>query len=170
MQKHYANLISWSSLFINFLIVTLTIFYNLNPLFFIIAILIASIFDLFDGKVARKYNKKESEKTFGQMTDSFCDILNFGFIPSIIFLYIFIGDVSFIILFLTSFLFVWGGAFRLARFHAVKQIKGFIGVPITIIGPLMMANVVILSNIYLVLLLTWFMTYLMVANIKVKKF
>lgn len=51
----------------------------------VIALLIAGLCDMFDGKVARtKKNRTEAEKKFGIQIDSLCDLICFGLLPGAI--------------------------------------------------------------------------------------
>lgn len=94
------------------------------------AILLAAVFDMLDGRVAR-LTKGTSE--FGVQYDSLCDLVSFGCAPAII-MYEFglqnYGRVGWIV----CFLFMACGALRLARFNVQSSIgkaKGdFTGLPI----------------------------------------
>ncbi len=51
----------------------------------VIALLLAGLCDMFDGKVARtKKDRTEAEKKFGIQIDSLCDLICFGFLPGAI--------------------------------------------------------------------------------------
>lgn len=50
------------------------------------AFIISGICDLFDGVVARKMNRTESQKAFGVEIDSLCDMISFAALPAIILL------------------------------------------------------------------------------------
>ncbi|MBE6845023.1 MAG: CDP-diacylglycerol--serine O-phosphatidyltransferase [Ruminococcus sp.] len=51
----------------------------------VIALLVAGLCDMFDGKIARtKKNRTEAEKKFGIQIDSLCDLICFGFLPGAI--------------------------------------------------------------------------------------
>jgi CDP-diacylglycerol---serine O-phosphatidyltransferase len=94
------------------------------------AILLAAVFDMLDGRVAR-LTKGTSE--FGVQYDSLCDLVSFGCAPAII-MYQYglmkYGRVGWIL----CFLFMACGALRLARFNVQSSIgkaKGdFTGLPI----------------------------------------
>ena len=93
------------------------------------SILLASVFDLLDGRVARLTN---TTSKFGVEYDSLCDLVSFGVAPSImIYLYTLkpfgrIGIVSAVI-------FALCGALRLARFNVMAEVlpkSYFQGLPI----------------------------------------
>lgn len=94
-------------------------------------IMIATIFDILDGRVAR-LTKGTSE--FGVQYDSLCDLISFGLAPALLAYQIGIyqlGKVGWIL----CFLFLACGALRLARFNIHSYVKNFstqdfIGLPI----------------------------------------
>lgn len=94
------------------------------------AILLAAVFDMLDGRIARMTN---STSEFGVQYDSLCDLVSFGLAPAFL-TYQFgldtLGRIGWII----CFLFLACGALRLARFNVQSAIgKGngdFTGVPI----------------------------------------
>lgn len=94
------------------------------------AILLAAVFDMLDGRVAR-LTKGTSE--FGVQYDSLCDLVSFGCAPAII-MYQFglmqYGRIGWIV----CFLFMACGALRLARFNVQSSIGkangDFTGLPI----------------------------------------
>ncbi|MEZ4742432.1 MAG: CDP-diacylglycerol--serine O-phosphatidyltransferase [Bdellovibrionota bacterium] len=95
-----------------------------------IAILLASVFDILDGRVARLTN---GTSEFGVQYDSLCDLLSFGLAPAFL-MYQFglnsMGRVGWIL----CFVFLACGALRLARFNvqsAIGKAHGdFTGLPI----------------------------------------
>ncbi len=50
----------------------------------VIALLVAGLCDMFDGKIARTRQRTEAEKKFGIQIDSLCDLICFGFLPGAI--------------------------------------------------------------------------------------
>jgi CDP-diacylglycerol--serine O-phosphatidyltransferase len=50
----------------------------------VVALMIAGLCDMFDGKVARTRKRNEHEKRFGIQIDSLCDLICFGFLPGAI--------------------------------------------------------------------------------------
>ena len=95
-----------------------------------VAILIASIFDMVDGRVARLTG---GTSEFGVQYDSLCDLISFGFAPAML-MYLTglntLGRVGWII----AFLYMACGALRLARFNVQSSIGkasgDFTGLPI----------------------------------------
>ena len=110
------------------------------------AILLASIFDVLDGRVAR-LTKGTSE--FGVQYDSLCDLVSFGCAPAII-MYQYglmnFGRVGWIV----CFLFMACGALRLARFNvqsSIGQAKGdFTGLPIPMAAIVVATFVLFMSD------------------------
>lgn len=94
------------------------------------AILLAAIFDVFDGRVAR-LTKGTSE--FGVQYDSLCDLVSFGLAPAFL-MYQYglsgLGRIGWIV----CFIFLACGALRLARFNVQSSIGSasgdFTGLPI----------------------------------------
>ena len=103
----------------------------------LIFILIACVFDLLDGRVARMGGK---ESPFGQEFDSLADLISFGAAPAFLMHRFVLKDVTFPApeagWFIASVYMVCG-AFRLARFNALAIVgdekatsKDFVGFPI----------------------------------------
>src|SRR6266446_436991 len=104
-----------------------------NAIFYI---LLALIFDLFDGRVARMGGR---ESPFGREFDSLADLISFGVAPAFLVHHIILKDVlkSFPKLsWMIAAVYVICGAFRLARFNCLATIAGtgggkeFLGFPI----------------------------------------
>lgn len=94
-------------------------------------ICIGTIFDLFDGKVARWTG---TQSLFGEQFDSLSDAITFGMAPSLIYYFHFLRPFD-RAGFALSFLFLLCGALRLARFNAnIKKISSsyFQGLPIPV--------------------------------------
>ncbi|PGS50609.1 CDP-diacylglycerol--serine O-phosphatidyltransferase [Bacillus sp. AFS041924] len=146
----------------NLLCGVLSITFNMSGLVIIasIFIFIAAIFDLLDGRVARKL-KVNSE--FGVELDSLADIVSFGVAPALLFLSISAPSI------LTSFAFILFptmGALRLAKFSAKPTIGYFKGLPIPAAGlPLAGMGMFLYSNAWITLILA----FLMVSPIRFKK-
>ncbi len=171
MKKNLGNIISWSSV----LIVIFSI-YTYDPLIITIAIFIAAIMDMFDGKYARMYGENTSEAhIFGEITDSLCDLFNFGITPSLILLHV-NNQVSYNFIFLiASAFFIWAGIYRLARFSATKSrhsnqaVDYYIGLPITIAGPVLAFFINIITNQYIIIGITFLLGWTMITKLQVKK-
>lgn len=93
-----------------------------------ISIFIAMIFDALDGRVARMTN---TQSTFGEQYDSMADMVSFGVAPALLMFLWALNDLG-NIGWLAVFVYVAGGALRLARFNsqiAVQDKKYFQGLP-----------------------------------------
>lgn len=93
------------------------------------AIFIAMVFDGLDGRVARMTN---TESAFGAEYDSMADIVSFGMAPALVMYSWALGDLG-KLGWLAAFIFVAGGALRLARFNtnlAVADKRYFQGLAI----------------------------------------
>ncbi|MFB7142708.1 CDP-diacylglycerol--serine O-phosphatidyltransferase [Gottfriedia sp. NPDC056225] len=146
----------------NLLCGVLSITFNMSGLIVIssIFIFIAAIFDLLDGRVARKL-KVNSE--FGVELDSLADIVSFGVAPALLFHSI---SAPSILTSLAFILFPTMGALRLAKFSAKPTIGYFKGLPIPAAGlPLAGMGMFLYSNAWITLILA----FLMVSPIRFKK-
>jgi CDP-diacylglycerol--serine O-phosphatidyltransferase len=137
------NLLTAANLFCGFLAITRIVEADLlDPNYprvireALLYILLACIFDLFDGRVARMGG---FESPFGREFDSLADIVSFGVAPAFLVHRIVLKDVFVkhpeVGWFIAS-LFVICGAFRLARFNCLAAMSGsgggkyFLGIPI----------------------------------------
>jgi CDP-diacylglycerol---serine O-phosphatidyltransferase len=93
-------------------------------------ICIAAIFDFFDGRIARKLN---ITSRFGKYFDSNSDLISFGVAPGLLIYLSVLNQFKWAGV-MVSFLFILGGAFRLARYNATEFSGHFEGLPITIAG------------------------------------
>lgn len=133
-----------------------------------ISILLAMVLDGMDGRLARRL-KVSSD--FGKELDSLSDLVSFGVAPALlvyasILYYYGLWGLSVCILFALC------GAVRLARFNVLNIKNYFIGVPITMAGPLL-TIFVLLSNrlpVGFYLIVTISLSYLMVSNFKIPKY
>ena len=94
-----------------------------------VAIILGGIFDSVDGKIARWTN---TTSKFGVEYDSLSDLVSFGMAPAIL-SYLWALKPFGRIGWLTAFLFMVAGAFRLARFNVLTDVvdkKFFLGLPI----------------------------------------
>lgn len=96
-------------------------------------IVLAALFDRFDGKVARKLN---TASDFGKELDSLCDLVSFGIAPALLIYQTVLYQIPVGGIFITV-LFILCGAIRLARFNVKECEHGFEGVPITAAGVLL---------------------------------
>lgn len=139
-----------------------------------IAILVATVFDSLDGRVARL---TKTTSKFGVEYDSLADLVSFGVAPGLLIYswaltnYGRIGWVA-------AFLFVACGALRLARFNVqVGTVEGryFVGLPIPAAAGLIATTVLLDDHILrlgaemkplLIVVMTYVLAFLMVSNIR----
>ncbi len=170
MRKHYGNLVSWSSVFIVLIAINTKV-----PFYIAIAICIAAIMDMFDGKLARKYGDNTREaRLFGELTDSLCDVINFGVIPGFILPVVIFNEQLSILHIIASLFFVWAGIYRLARFSAqkdesVKCVDYYTGIPITIAGPLLGLMSLFIHGQLIAIIITFILGWSMVSKVQIKK-
>lgn len=171
------NLFTTANMFSGFYAIIAT--YNEDYFQAAIAILIATIFDSLDGKVARL---TKATSRFGVEYDSLADLVSFGLAPGLLAhslaLYAY-GRVGWI----AAFLFVVCGALRLARFNVqvgTVESKYFVGLPIPAAASLV-ATTILLDQHFLgmdkeiirplvILIMTYTLAFLMVSNIKYRSF
>ncbi len=142
------NLLTAGNLFCGFVALTKIVEANLTPMadgtinwmpikLALGFILLACIFDLFDGRVARMGGR---ESPFGREFDSLADLISFGAAPAFLVHRIVLGDVfgehyKEVGWFIAS-IYLICGAFRLARFNCLSAMnapgagKDFLGFPI----------------------------------------
>ncbi len=138
-----------------------------------VAILLASVFDMLDGKVARLSG---ATSKFGVQYDSLSDLVSFGIAPAIL-------SFSWALRpygkfgWLAAFIFVACGALRLARFNVQSssgEMKYFKGLPIpaaasmlalTILLYLRLIDTGLIKDI-VILVMIWILSFLMVSNIR----
>jgi len=143
-----------------------------------VAILVALIFDMLDGKSARWTN---STSQFGVEYDSLADLVAFGVAPALLMygwalsVYDMLGPA-------VMFAFVACGALRLARFNvmtAMSESKYFTGLPIPAAASVVATLVIFDHGVVqlrlaekpiLVLVLTLALAFLMVSTIKYRSF
>lgn len=125
MKRHIPNIITAANLFSGCLAVVFAFEQKLDlALYFV---LLAAIFDFFDGFVARLLN---AYTEVGKQLDSLADVISFGFAPSVM-LYIAAKPIwSFWWLSFFPFLIVVFSAVRLAKFNVdTRQNVDFLGLP-----------------------------------------
>lgn len=143
-----------------------------------VAIMIALIFDMLDGKSARWTN---STSQFGVEYDSLADLVAFGVAPGLL-IYGWALSVYDMLGPSVMFAFVACGALRLARFNvmtAASESKYFMGLPIpaaaSVVATLVIfdrevAQLGLSSKPVAVLVLTMALSFLMVSTIKYRSF
>ncbi|MFH1582068.1 MAG: CDP-diacylglycerol--serine O-phosphatidyltransferase [Pseudomonadota bacterium] len=142
-----------------------------------IAILIAVVFDMLDGKIAR-ITKTTSK--FGVEYDSLADLISFGLAPGLM-IYLWalkpLGRIGW----LAAFLFMTCGALRLARFNTqTGSTSGeyFIGLPIPAAAGMAATTVLFChrfgiagnANSVVILIMLYMLAFLMVSTIKYNSF
>ena len=141
------------------------------------AIIVANLFDILDGKVARMMH---ATSRFGMEFDSLADLVSFGVAPGLL---IFLWSLSSFgrLGWLAAFLFVACGALRLARYNIQVETtdKGtFNGLPIPAASSMLATTVLICEHIgatgiesnVVLLLLCYGLAFLMVSNVKYPAF
>ena len=136
-------------------------------------IIIAGVFDVLDGKIARATN---TSSKFGVEYDSLADLVSFGIAPGLL-MYLWalkpLGRIGW----LAAFLFMACGALRLARFNTqVGRVSSdyFVGLPIPAAAAMNAAMVLlweragfgIEANQLFILIMLYVLAFLMVSNIK----
>jgi CDP-diacylglycerol--serine O-phosphatidyltransferase len=142
-----------------------------------LAIVIAVVFDMLDGKIARATH---TTSKFGIEYDSLADLISFGLAPGIM-MYVWalkpLGRIGW----LAAFLFLVCGALRLARFNTqAGTVSGhhFMGLPIPAAAGMSATTVLLCHkfgwmeavNPLLILVLMNFLAFLMVSTIKYSSF
>ena len=133
-------------------------------------ILLAGIFDRYDGKIARFLNV---ENDLGKELDSLCDLVSFGVAPSILIFNIYnfagLGPIGYLMV----LVFPVAGAYRLAKYNITDFDGVFSGIPITITGTFLALYAFFMfnkaSNLGPTMILMLLLSYLMVSKVKFKK-
>lgn len=169
------NLFTTGSLFAGFygIVATMNGNYHIAAWF----ILISSVFDGLDGKVARLTG---TTSKFGVEYDSLADVVAFGVAPGIL-MYAWALKPFGKLGWLAAFLFVVCGALRLARFNvqvATVESKRFVGLPIPAAASMVAACVLLFYHLGYagtirkasVLVLIYVLAFLMVSNFRYYSF
>jgi len=187
------NLLTAGNLFCGFLAITRIVEADLQPPYFHIKealfyILLACIFDLFDGRVARMGGR---ESPFGREFDSLADVVSFGVAPAFLVHRVVLRDVfenmPEIGWFIAS-LYLICGALRLARFNCLAALPGnsgggneFMGFPIPAAAGLVASLTLLLmwwdeQNFakanwrFLLPVILMFLSFMMVSEVKYPSF
>ncbi|MBW9173511.1 CDP-diacylglycerol--serine O-phosphatidyltransferase [Clostridium estertheticum] len=135
-----------------------------------IFILLAGIFDRYDGKIARFLNV---DGELGKELDSLCDLVSFGVAPSILIFSIYnfagLGPIGYLMV----LVFPVAGACRLAKYNITDFDGVFSGIPITVTGTFLALYAFFMfnraSNLGPTMFLMVLLSYLMVSKFKFKK-
>ncbi|RKD31553.1 CDP-diacylglycerol--serine O-phosphatidyltransferase [Thermohalobacter berrensis] len=135
-----------------------------------VLILMAALFDRFDGKLARKFN---ATTNIGKELDSLCDLISFGVAPSILIWNIQLVNFGIIGIIITI-VFAISGAYRLARYNVTEFDGIYMGIPITLCGGVLAVmsiyTVKYNLNLYFTSILMLLLSYGMISTkIKLKK-
>lgn len=169
------NLFTTGSLFAGFygIVATTNGKYHVAALW----ILVSSIFDGLDGKVARLTG---TSSKFGVEYDSLADLVAFGVAPGLL-MYCWALKPFGRLGWLTAFLFVVCGALRLARFNVqvnTVESKRFVGLPIPAAASMVSATVLLFYHYgwpgsykkLAILVLIYLLAFLMVSNFRYYSF
>ena len=140
-------------------------------------VLVSSIFDGLDGKVARLTG---TSSKFGVEYDSLADLVAFGVTPGLL-MYSWALKPFGRLGWLAAFLFVVCGALRLARFNVqvnTVESKRFVGLPIPAAASMVSATVLLFYHFgwpssykkLAILILIYFLAFLMVSNVRYYSF
>ncbi len=138
-----------------------------------IAILVATVFDILDGKVARLSG---SASKFGVQYDSLADLISFGIAPALL-AYSWALRPYGRFGWLAAFLFVVCGALRLARFNvmsAAGDTKYFKGLPIPVAASVIALTILLYLRLIetgwikdvVILVMIYILAFLMVSSIR----
>lgn len=140
------------------------------------AIVVASVFDLMDGRLARL---TRSTSKFGAEYDSLCDLISFGMAPAVL-LYMWALQPFERIGWLACFLFLACGALRLARFNVqagVIEKAYFQGLPIPMAAGIVASSVLAFEDLGLealgnpwLLAMTFLLGFVMVSTFRYRSF
>ncbi len=138
-----------------------------------VAILLACVFDILDGKVARLSG---ATSKFGVQYDSLADLVSFGIAPAMLAFSWALrpyGKFGW----LAAFVFVACGALRLARFNVQSssgEVKYFKGLPIPAAASMVALTILLYLRLIetgwvkdiIILIMIWVLSFLMVSNIR----
>lgn len=140
------------------------------------AVVVAAVFDLLDGRVARMTH---STSHFGSEYDSLSDLVSFGVAPGVM-LYLWALEPFGRLGWLVSFFFVACGALRLARFNVQKSVMNkayFQGLPIPMAAGIVSSTVLAFEELgweasksYTILGITLLLGFVMVSNFPYRSF
>ena len=155
--------------FLNLLSGLTSIYFSIRSLFHLssIMIIIAIIMDYLDGKTAKFLHEKTK---FGKEIDSMADLISFSVAPGIFgYFYFSLTSANSLFLLIAISFSILCGLIRLARYNVTNYSKGFIGMPITMNG-------VIILLAYFISLESAILPYiyilsgiLMISPIKIKR-
>lgn len=144
-----------------------------NPRIAMLLFLVSGLCDLFDGRVARMFERTDVEKAFGIQLDSFADTVSFVVFPAVFLLTLTTAPWAVVL----AVLYVLAGITRLCWFDITTDgdTKYFAGVPVTYMALVLPLAWVIVQAValnaapYVTAPVLAVMGILYVLNIKVKK-
>jgi CDP-diacylglycerol--serine O-phosphatidyltransferase len=153
-------------------VVSLMLAFNHQLRLAAVFVLFSVFFDFMDGILARRLN---ASSEFGKELDSLADMVSFGVAPAFLVLEVLRpfetpGTLSTLVI-VACILYIFCGAYRLARFNVLNISDFYIGVPITLAGGLIALLVLTVPALagwfYLMVLLL--LSGLMVSKVTVPK-
>ncbi|MFD7525858.1 CDP-diacylglycerol--serine O-phosphatidyltransferase [Paenibacillus chitinolyticus] len=169
ITKSLPSLFTVGNLFLGVLAIILV--FNERPDTAAVLVIVAMLLDGLDGRVARALN---AQSEFGKELDSLSDVISFGVAPAFIMYVVAFGDIRpAAAAWVVTAIFPICGALRLARFNVVAGTPGyFIGLPIPAAGGILATLALFHSelNVYVLLVSTVLLSYLMVSNVKYPNF
>lgn len=138
------------------------------------AIVIATVFDMLDGRIARL---TKTTSAFGLQYDSIADVISFGMAPAFL-VYSWVLKPFGRMGWMAAFLYLLCGALRLARFNVTKpdlKDNQFIGLPIPAAAAMIASIVIVFGSIIdtrpvFMAAVVYFLAFLMVSNIRYPSF
>ena len=140
------------------------------------AIVLAIIFDILDGRIARM---TKTTSAFGMQYDSLADVISFGMAPAFL-CYAWVLKPFGRVGWMAAFLFLLCGALRLARFNTTKpDIRGqyFIGLPTPAAAAVIASIIIAFEDLFgsrvhpgFMVAVVYSLAFLMVSNIKYPAF
>jgi len=168
------NLLTTMNMFFGFFAIIYAI--NGNFMWAAYAIVIAAVFDLLDGRVARI---TKSTSRFGAEYDSLSDLISFGLAPGLL-LFLWSLEPFGRVGWLASFFYVACGALRLARFNVTHQTLEkayFQGLPIPMAAGIVASSVLAFEDLeldatrsWVLLAMTFLLGFVMVSNFRYRSF
>ncbi len=152
MKRHLPNFITCLNLFSG--CIGIVFAFKGELIFASYAIVLAAVFDFFDGLVARAL---KTYSDIGKELDSLADMVSFGLLPSVMVYQLFLqspqlGEISQYLNY-SAFLIAIFSALRLAKFNVdVRQAENFIGLPTP-------ANAILIASLpFIIADSNWFLT------------
>ena len=144
-----------------------------NPRIAMLVFIASGLCDLFDGRVARMFDRTDVEKAFGIQLDSFADTVSFVVFPAVFLLTLTTAPWAVVL----SILYILAGITRLCWFDITTDgdTKYFAGVPVTYMALVLPLAWIIVQSIALSIapvvtaVVLGVMGILFIVNIKVRK-